>query len=72
MFKFDNFLRLKFSINLDDMSVMDCPDLKQVWQEFFNQIVEDFSIDDKSLRWKRFDRVMKKKLKNQWTIETQR
>jgi hypothetical protein len=43
------------------MSVMNRPDLEQVRQEFFDEIVEDFPVDDESFRRQRLDGVVKQK-----------
>jgi hypothetical protein len=40
------------------MSVMNCPNLEQIRQQLFDQIVEDFSIDDKSFGRQSFDGVV--------------
>ena len=42
------------------MSVMNCPNLEQIRQQLFDEIVKDFSIDDKSFGRKSFDGVVKK------------
>ena len=44
--------------HLYDMSVMNCPNLKEVRQQFFDEVVEDFPIDDKPLGGQRLDCVV--------------
>ena len=40
------------------MSVMNCPNLKEVRQQFFDEVVEDFPVDDEPLGGQRLDCVV--------------